>query len=95
MERVTGFEPRGQLYDWPVRHCSGQISQMPETTLARRAQPLPKAGGRNAARSVGAETLTACGSGGNAVVMKANDVVAGRVTGRADGRAGDGAIHAR
>ena len=39
--------------------------------------------------------LTACGSGGNAVVMKVDGVAAGRATAQADGRAGDGAIHAR
>jgi len=94
MQRVTGFEPHLQLYDWPVRHCSGQITQMPETTLARQARPA-QGGGRNAGRSVEAETLNACGGGGNAVAMKVNGVDAGRVTGQADGRAGDGAIHGR
>jgi hypothetical protein len=94
MERVTEFEPHRQLYDWPVRHCSGQMTQMPETPLARRAQTAQGLG-PNAGRSVGAETVTGRGSGGNAVAIKVNNVDAGPVTGRADGRAGDGAIHAR
>jgi hypothetical protein len=61
MGQVTGFEPHRQLYDWPVRHWSEQITQVPETPLAKRAQPA-QGGGQNAGRS-GAEALTAGAAG--------------------------------
>ena len=94
MERVTGFEPHLQLYDWPVRHCSGADNPDAGNNAGETGPTHPRRG-RDAGRSVEAETLTACGGGGNAVAMKVNGVDAGRVTGQADGRAGDGAIHGR
>ncbi len=43
IERVIGFEPHRQLYDWPVRQCSGQIPQMPEHV--GETGPAPAQGG--------------------------------------------------
>jgi hypothetical protein len=92
MERVTGFDRTASSMTGRYAVAAGREPRCRKQRWRDGPDP-PKAGARMRPIS-GAETLTACGTGGNAVAMKVNGVAAGQVTGQADGRGGDGAAHA-